>query len=72
MAAAKLLCIHQPGDGKQLLTRVRKKSDIVRMNESKSIGSHEFLGSISKDTLDGKTSIESGFLHSLKQRANDE
>ncbi len=57
MTAAKLFCIHQPRDGKQLLKSVCNRSDIAGMNDSKAIDGHEFLGSISQDTLDGRTGI---------------
>src|SRR5258708_3643274 len=57
MTAAKLFCIHQPRDGKQLLKSVCNRSDIAGMNDSKAIGGHEFGGSISRDMLEGRTGI---------------
>jgi hypothetical protein len=58
MTAAKLVGIHQPRDVKQVLKRVCERSDIVGMNDSTSIDGHAFVGSISQDTLDGRTGIE--------------
>ena len=58
MTTAKLVRFHQPREGKQVLTRVCKSSTIVRMDDSPCTRGHALLGSISQDTLYGRTGIE--------------